>query len=145
MATKKRHRRKQTPYPQQSSVTYHKEISHDKKKYFTLDTRRNNQAMHKLSGNAYKMYIYLSQHMNGETFLISSSLFVKATGASDRAYQLAKKELIQNRYLIQREDGNFDFYNAPLRQHHETVFEKMGITEEEYILSQGCANAEEKS
>ena len=131
MQKKKKYRLRKHHYPGQSTVTYHKQIGHKKSEYFTLDIRKNNTAMQKLSGTAYKMYVYLCEHLNGDTYLISAALFSEATGVSERSYQSAKNELIENKYLVPREDGDYDFYNYPYRQHHETVFDKIAkLTEE---------------
>ena len=134
---KKRRRHRRTyKYPGQSTVTYHKQISHNKDQYFTMDIYKNNFAMQRLSGSAYKMYVYLSEHLDGETFLISAALFSEVTGVSSRSYQIAKQELLDKRYLVQREDGNFDFYNHPYRQHHETVYDKMGVPDPKTITNE---------
>lgn len=118
-------RKRKKRYFNQQSVTAHYEFSHKKEEYFKLDKRKNNRAMRELSGIAYKLYIYLSQIGNKQTAFISGSDFLKQTGISTRSYAPAKQELIQKRYLILREDGDFDFYNYPYTQHHETVFEKL--------------------
>jgi hypothetical protein len=142
---RKRRKRQETRYINQQAAHIHKEIGHKKEDYFSLDIRKSYAAMRNLSGVAYKMYIYLCQNRNNSTILLSGSKFSKISGASSRSYVLAKQELVEKRYLMPREDGDYDFYNTPYKKHNETVFEKMGITEEEYMLSQGCANEEEKS
>lgn len=127
----KRRKKKEVRYINQQAVYIHKELSHRKEYYFTLDRLKNNAAMRKLSGSAYKMYVYLCQNRNDTSVLISSTKFCEDSGLSPRSYVLAKQELVEQRYLVLREDGDYDFYNYPYRQHHETVFDKIAkITEE---------------
>lgn len=133
---KKKYRKRRHKYPGQSTVTYHKEISHSKDKYFTMDIYKNNFAMKRLSGSAYKMYVYLSEHLDGDTFLISAALFSEVTGVSARSYQTTKQELLDNKYLVLRDDGNFDFYNHPYRQHTTTVYDKMGVPDPKTITNE---------
>ena len=103
--------RRKKRYVNQKAVTVHKKLGHNKGDYFTLDVKHNNKAMRELRSIAYKMYVYLCEFQSESTQLISSSKFIKATGASDRSYQHAKQELIKRRYLIERPDGDYDFYN----------------------------------
>ena len=112
-----RRRKKKGPvrYPNQQAVYIHKHISHKKIYYFNMDVLRNNEAMRKLSGAAYKMYVYLCQNTNGHSIFLSGKDFCKATGLSDRSYIIAKRELIEKHYLLLREDGDFDFYNYPFK------------------------------
>ncbi len=122
-------------YVNQKAVTIHKEISHTKGEYFTLDIKKNNKAMRELSSIAYKMYVYLCEFQTGTTQLISCSQFMKAAGVSNRSYQFAKQELIKKRYLIEREDGDYDFYNY---QYHV-------VTEQEKIINEIIAKDKAKA
>lgn len=110
---KKKRTRKEVRYVNQQAVYIHKTVSHKKEYYFTLDKSKNNKAMHDLSGSAYKMYVYLCQNRDSTQFLISATKFCKISGLSPRSYVLAKQELVKNNYLVLREDGDYDFYNAP--------------------------------
>ena len=111
--SKKKRRRPKNRYPNQQAATIHKKLSHTKKNYFTIDRLRSNAAMRDLAGVAFKMYIYLCQHRDGDIILLSAAEFCKDTGSSQRSYLLAKKELVERRYLILRQHGDYDFYNEP--------------------------------
>lgn len=127
----KRRKRQETRYVNQQAVYIHKELSHRKEYYFTLDRLKNNAAMRKLSGSAYKLYVYLCQNRDSTSVLLSNKKFYEETGVSPRSYVTAKQELVEHKYLVPREDGDYDFYNYPYRQHHETVFDKIAkLTEE---------------
>ncbi len=117
-------KRKEKRHTNQRGIYIHKEISHTKKDYYTLDVKRTNIAMSKLSGTAFKMYIYLNENFNNQMVLFSLSKFSKKLDISESACRTAKQELITNRYLMLREDGDYNFYNHPYRNHNETVFEK---------------------
>lgn len=125
MSKKKRKTKAEIRYINQQAVYIHKEISHTKKDYYTLDVRRTNNAMHNLSGTAFKLYIYLNQNPNNKSILLSTARFCELSGMSPRSCVLAKQELTKKRYLVLREDGDYDFYNHPYRNHNETVFEKL--------------------
>ena len=129
---KKEHR-----YINQQAVTVHKQNSHDKGKYFTLDIKKNNRAMRDLSSVAYKMYVYLCQFQTETTHLLSCSKFMKATGLSEPSYRAAKKELLMHHYMNKREDGDYDFYNAP---HIPTT----KLEEKDLILNELIAKEKEK-
>ena len=101
-------------YAQQAVIT-HKTISHNKEQYFTLDIKKNREAMRKLTPSAYIMYVYLNEIQNEKIRLLSCSKFMKDTGFSEPSYRKSKKELIDKGYLIKREDGDFDFYNYPFK------------------------------
>lgn len=115
--SKKQKKRKQQDrrYPNQQMVYINKKISHNKKGYFTIDTLKTFEAMRILTGTAFKMYIYLSQFTNGATIYLSGNNFCKLSGITGPTYIAAKKDLIDNHYLILREDGDFDFYNEPIK------------------------------
>lgn len=132
----KRKKKQETRHINQQAAYIHKELSHNKKLYFTLDVKRSNYAMRNLSGSAYKMYIYLCQNRNNAFIFLSSSKFCETSGLSPRSYVLAKQELVKKRYLVLREDGDYDFYNHPYRQHHETVYDKMGVPDPKTITNE---------
>ena len=121
-------------YPNQQAVTVHKKNSHDKSGYFMLDKSKNNKAMRDLSDVAYKMYVYLCQYQNNTTNLLSCAEFTKITGLSKASYVSAKKELLKKYYLIQREDGDYDFYNYPNKP----------LTEQEKIINEIAYKYNEK-
>ena len=122
---KKKRTRKEVRYVNQQAVYVHQTVSHKKEYYFTIDKNKNNKAMHDLSGSAYKMYVYLCQNRDGASMLLSCKKFCKISGLSPRSYVLAKQELVKNNYLVIREDGDYDFYNAPYdRKKEESEPEK---------------------
>lgn len=116
-------KKKEIRYPDQQAVFIHKYTGHKREQYFTIDKLRCNKAMRVLNGNAFKLYIYLCQNRDGSTILLSGKKFGEVLGIPKRSYILAKQELIKKRYLIEREDGDYDFYNYQF--HVETEQEKI--------------------
>lgn len=113
---KKRRKRRYNPnkrYINQKLIHINKKISHHMGEYFSIDTKYTNEAMRNLTGSAFKLYIFLCEIKDGNTYLISEKKFKKSTGLSQPAYQYTRKELIEKHYLIEREDGDYDFYNYP--------------------------------
>jgi hypothetical protein len=122
----KRRKKTEKRHVNQKAVYIHKSISHNKGKYFTMDIDKTLLAMRKLSEKAFKMYVYLCTNTNEHSILLSQSKFCKATGMSENTYTAAKQELIDNKYLHIREDGDYDFYNYPFKP----------ITKKDEIMSQ---------
>lgn len=102
------------PVYNQSKVYIHKYIGHRRDQYFTMDILRTNRAMRVLNGNAFKLYIYLCQNSDNTTILLSGSKFSEVLGMPKKSYIIAKQELVKRHYLIEREDGDYDFYNYQL-------------------------------
>lgn len=127
-------KKKEQRYPGQSMIFIHKYIGHKRDQYFTMDKLRCNKAINVLNGNAFKMYIYLCQNSDNTNILLSGTKFADALGISKRSYILAKQELIKRRYLIERPDGDYDFYNY---QYHV-------VTEQEKILNEIIAKDKAK-
>jgi hypothetical protein len=127
-------KKKEIRYPDQSAAFINKYVGHKRDQYFTTDILRCNKAMKVLNGNAFKLYIYLCQNPNGKKLLMSSQKFGEVLGISKRSLILAKQELIKKRYLILREDGDYDFYNY---QFHV-------VTEQEKIINEIIAKDKEK-
>lgn len=100
--------------PNQQKVYIHKTISHKKDKSVSIDTAKAFLAMKRLSSVGFMMYILLCTKKDDSSFFLSFKEFHAKTGLSKRSYIFAKKDLVKYKYFIPREDGNFDFYNAPL-------------------------------
>jgi DNA-binding MarR family transcriptional regulator len=128
--TKKQEKR----YIGQSAVFIHKYIGHTRDQYFTMDKFRCNKAINVLNGNAFKLYVYLCQKSDNTQVLLSSKKFAEKLGFPKKSFIEAKKELIKRRYLIEREDGDYDFYNY---QFHV-------VTEQEKIINEIIAKDKEK-
>lgn len=95
-------------YPNQKTVQIHKYLSTS---YMTMSQEDNHVAMCSLSGSAYKLYVYLCENKDGYIKYLSYADFHEATGLSKPTYVTAKKELIKHGYLVEREDGDYDFYS----------------------------------
>ncbi len=132
MAKKKK--KQEIRYAGQSAVYIHKYIGHARDQYFTMDKFRCNKAMNVLNGNAFKLYVYLCQNSDNAYVLLSSKKFGEKLGMPKKSFIDAKKELIKRRYLLEREDGDYDFYNY---QYHV-------VTEQERIINELIAKEQEK-
>ena len=127
-------KKKEIRYPDQQAVFIHKYTGHRRDQYFTMDKLRCNKAMRVLNGNAFKLYVYLCQNNDNSKIILSGKKFGEVLGVPKRSYIIAKQELIKKRYLIQREDGDYDFYNY---QFHV-------VTEQEQIINEIIAKDKEK-
>lgn len=95
-------------FPNQQTVTVHKYIESS---YVTIGAEANHVAMRALSGGAYKLYVYLCENKDEYIKYLSYADFHEATGLSKTTYVAAKKELVDKGYLVQNENGDYDFYN----------------------------------
>lgn len=102
------------PKPNQQKVYIHKTISHQKNKSVSIDVPKAFLAMKRLSSVGFMMYILLCTKKDDSSFYLSFKEFHSKTGLSKRSYIFAKKDLVKYKYFIPREDGDFDFHNAPL-------------------------------
>ena len=130
-------RKKKEPVPtyNQQTVYIHKYTGHRRDQYFTMDRLRTNRAMRVLNGNAFKLYTYLCQNSDNSKILLSGNKFSEVLGVPKRSYVLAKQELIKRHYLIEREDGNLDFYN----------YQYFAPTEQDLIIAEIIAKDKEKN
>lgn len=68
--------------------------------FFKIGNEQLNQAASDLSGNAFKLYVYLCNNQNSWKLELSSKHFVAWSGTSDSTYDRAFKELKDKQYLI---------------------------------------------
>ena len=70
-------------------------------------------AMIDLSGEAFKLYMYLGKNQNGYTFALSKVDAIKWGVGSKSSYDRAVKTLIEKKYLVETSPNHFDFYELP--------------------------------
>ena len=83
-------------------IIYIQRISADvRKDFFKLGHQQLNQAVGDLSGNAFKLYIYLADNKDNYKLELSSKHFIEWSGTSNSTYDRAFKELKEKGYLLQ--------------------------------------------
>ena len=70
-----------------------------------------NQALGELSGNAFKLYMYMAKNCNDYTFALSSKDATNVCGICRGAYDRAVKEMIEKNYLYSEKDNNKYVFN----------------------------------
>lgn len=95
-------------YVNQKVVHTHKYLEPN---YMIVGIEMNRNAMRQLTGGAYKLYMYLSENKDEYIKYLSFADVRQATGMSKKTYIKAKQELIKAGYLVEREDGDYEFYN----------------------------------
>lgn len=74
------------------------------------------EAMQKLSGNTFKVYMYFVKNNNDYEFALSRVDVENKTGLKKTAYDNAIKQLIECSYLVQqKEKNNYIFYESPIK------------------------------
>ena len=83
-------------------IIYIQRVSADlKKEFFKIGHSQLNKAAADLSGNAFKLYIYLADNKDCYKLELSSKHFIQWSGTSESTYDRAFKELKEKDYLIQ--------------------------------------------
>jgi hypothetical protein len=86
-------------------IIFIKRISSDvRKDYFKIGHKQLNKVANDLSGNAFKLYIYLANNKDNYILELSSKDFIRWSGTSDSTYDRAFKELKEKQYLITAPD-----------------------------------------
>lgn len=63
---------------------------------------------------ALKLYLYINKNAESfAPFALSRKDFCDIAGVSEPTYKSAFKELVEKRYLIQKNGNEYDFYNIP--------------------------------
>ena len=71
-----------------------------------------NQALGELSGNAFKLYMYMAKNCDKYTSALSSKDATSVCGMCRSAYDRAIKEMIQKGYLYSENDNNiYNFHD----------------------------------
>ena len=86
-------------------IIYIQRMSADaKREFFKIGHQQLNNAAADLSGNAFKLYIYLADNKDSFKLELSSKHFIEWSGTSNSTYDRAFKELKEKEYLIQAPD-----------------------------------------
>lgn len=81
------------------------------------------QAMKNLTPRAFEIWLYLAKNQNNYTFSFSPLSVQKETGIPKKTVQDCIRVLIENNYLIQRNDDSniYDFYEIPQEKEEENI------------------------
>ena len=109
--------------PNQRTVTTNKEQCDKSHLYTPINLEAMHDAMQKLSGNAYKLWSYLGKNQNDYTFALSRADVMEWCGFSKNTYTSAFNELIEEGFLMQREDSknHYDFYEISQNKEEVTI------------------------
>ena len=84
--------------------------------YTVIGIESNTEALRKLSGSAYKVFMYLCSNSDKYEFWLSTALVCEKTGLSQNTCRKAIKELKENGYLQKNNDEFIlNFYDKPRR------------------------------
>ena len=106
-----------------------------RKDYFKIGNSQLDKAAADLSGNAFKLYIYLADNQNNYKLELSSKHFIQWSGTSDSTYDRAFKELKDKGYLIKAPDKkNIYLFVEESRNYNERHKEdKIVLSDKEII------------
>ena len=104
--------------PNQRMIKTHKEPTNDecKENYYAkinLNALRN--AMANLTPKTFELWIYLSKNVSVYECFLSKADFLSWANVKRTSYYNAFKELVDNGYLVEREESpnHYDFYELP--------------------------------
>ena len=109
--------------PNQRIVTIHRErASAD---FLGIKNRHWQAAARDLGAHALLLYLYFAANANGFTLALSPAAIRQTIGMPPQTYRDQFLKLIDKGYLVQRGNGNYDFYEipqrAPFAEHTQTA------------------------
>ena len=119
-------------------IIYIQRMSADvRKDYFKIGNVQLDKAAADLSGNAFKLYIYLADNQNNYKLELSSKHFIQWSGTSDSTYDRAFKELKDKGYLIKAPDKkNIYLFVEESRNYNERHKEDKIVLSDKEIIEQ---------
>lgn len=102
-------------FPNQRITRIH-HVAHDRKHlYYNASIEATNKAMAELSGNAFKLYIYLNKNQDGFNVALSHKAIKEQCNMAKQTYLNAFDELIEHGYvkLLEGTKAIYDFYENP--------------------------------
>ena len=100
--------------PNQRIITIHKELADMNHKYTVNNLEALDEAAGRLIEKAsFKLYIYLAKNQDKYNFNLSSSHFMQWASVGIAAYRTAFKELVEEGYLIKKDncEDTYIFYD----------------------------------
>lgn len=92
-------------YANQKVIQVNKEKVGKNNLYTTISLKGIDEAA-KLPNATYKLWSYLAKNQDKYSFPLSSKAYCQWAGCSKSTYDRAIKELIENGYLVQKNDGS---------------------------------------
>ena len=69
-----------------------------------------------LSDRAVRLWLCFASNQDGYEFELSPAYIQKEWGFSDSTYKRAKTDLVDARYLVQKQNGSWEFHDFPQRK-----------------------------
>lgn len=131
---------KQERVPHQREITVHKEICNKQNKYTANNLAALDEAAGRLqSKGGFKLYMYLAKNQDKYNFNLSSSDFMQWSGLGYTAYTTAFNELVEERYLLLKEDTE-DIYTFYDKAQIEDIITRIEVPEEKVKEVQAVIN-----
>lgn len=89
------------------------------KPFFSLNSKSLYHAFEDLSKDAFRMYIYLANHIKGSQICVSKATAIAELNISEESFDNGIEELSEKRYFIKFNDY-YDFYEIPLSEEEAT-------------------------
>lgn len=133
---------KQEKVPHQREITVHKEQCDKRHKYTANNLAALDEAAGRLqSKGGFKLYMYLAKNQDKYNFNLSSSDFMQWSGLGYRAYTTAFTELVEEGYLLLKEDTE-DIYTFYDKAQIEDIITRIEVPEEKVKEVQAVINSE---
>lgn len=91
----------------------HKEPCDKQNIYAKINIKAIDTAMNILKPSTVKVWFYFAKNQEGYKFELSSKAVCAFCNITDKTYREAIKELVEQRYLIQKAKNIYDFYEMP--------------------------------
>lgn len=109
-------------YPNQKEITVHKEPCDQQNIYAKINKKAMYQAMKNYSGRkapSFELWCYIASSQSGRVFVLSPTAIEAEIGMGVDAYRTAVKNLIDDGYLVLKNDETntkYDFYEVPRKK-----------------------------
>ena len=106
----------------QKTITIKREVvKKGENNFLTIKFENINRAMKELSGNGFKVYVYLCENKDGYKFDLSTAALEKATGVPAKNFNRTREELVQKGYLIELGGNSYEFREIGVPQNEESI------------------------
>ena len=96
--------------PNQRIIYVMRDSENARSNYFKIGHKQLDKAVNDLSGNTFKLYIYLANNKDNYKLELSSKHFILWSGTSDSTYDRAFKELKEKGYLLEIPDKKNQYF-----------------------------------
>lgn len=109
--------------PNQKTIKVCKEVCNRDNAYSTFNLQALQNAMSRLKGEAFKLWVYLNKHRDSHTTALSSVDALAWGIGSKSSYDRAVRKLIEKGYLVKVSGNLYRFYELPQNEQRNNNYQ----------------------